>query len=211
VIKLAIPLIQKLIRGVKYVALYQVKWPSGLATMGIFCISLVSYWIMSPYFGDLNVPNIVLADPGYPPSFLLLLKQSILGTFWHGDLSHIMRNYAFTVPCMLIIEKKLGPLSMIMCFLMCGILGGLCQWYMIGGPGIGSSTATFGLIPVAVFLLTEGFARWIIFPVMIVMAIEAAKWWIMDGVGHVAHWGGMAYGVMYVFAIAVNPNTEDID
>jgi len=120
----------------------------------------------------------------------------------HGNLSHIAYNLLLTIPCMLIIEKKMGPIHMAASYIFCAIMGTIIQTHFFPGiVGIGSSTATFGLVPLAVFLLTKGFSRLTIMAALTVICLESARFKSMDGVGHLAHVGGMIAGMLYVFAI----------
>lgn len=193
----------KIIQDIRKALGSQVSCSRGVATLGLFLICLVCYWKMSPYYGVFIVPYQMKIVVDYPPSFLQVIWTSFLGGFWHGDLSHVMRNWAMMIVPLLVIEKKLGPLQLILFYCLCNIFGGLAQFHMTGGLGIGSSCVTFGVLPLALFLMTRGITRALVLPVLIVMSTETAKWWIPDGIGHVGHLGGMMVGIIWMMAISV--------
>ena len=179
-----------------------VEYPSGIVTLTIFCVCLVSYLTMSTRFGQIR----------YPENFQFyncrdywdLIVNFWTAGFYHANLSHIMTNMAVTLPCMLMIEKKAGPFHLIILYSLCSIVGGLFQFHMLGIGGIGSSSATFGLIFPALVLFTgNNWSRFIVLAVLIVAALEAARWILPDGTGHLAHLGGIVIGIIYTLSVFV--------
>lgn len=198
-----------IIQKIKNLIPKEIKLPQGIATLAILAICVTCYFKMSPHYGDLIVPD-QLANDGSVLSFFKVIWLSIIGGFYHANLSHIVRNFAFTLVPMLVVEKKMGPLHLIALYVICSAVGGLFQFHMTGGLGIGSSCVTFGLLPVAVILMTTGIARLAILPILIVMGMEAAQWWIPDGIGHLAHFGGAVAGMLYILSyLTVNKLSKD--
>lgn len=179
----------------------EVEWPVGLASLSIFVICLVSYYFMSPFFGSFQVPTILLTMPEDVSNWMLwVIKMGFLSGFWHGDLSHLMYNMVVTLPCMLVIEKRRGPLEMICLYLVMSVVGSIFLFHMVGGIGIGSSCVTFGLAVAATRMLTKGASRLLLLVPIVVMLIEAAKWWmgiLGDNTAHLGHVGGMVVGFLY--------------
>lgn len=102
---------------------------------------------------------------------------------------------------MLIIEKRLGPLRLVILYMLTSVGATLMQYHMVGGFGAGSSTVLFGLAPVAVLVLVKGWPRLVLLPALTLFAMECAKWWLNDGVGHVAHLVGFMLGLVYYLSI----------
>ena len=195
VVAIVVSIIKAICSKIKKISLIKVKWPEGLATAIFVGISIFCYCVMSPYYGVLHLNHEwALSCSG--------IVWGLMSGFMHGNLSHIAYNLLLTIPCMLIIEKKMGPIHMAASYIFCAIMGTIIQTHFFPGiVGIGSSTATFGLVPLAVFLLTKGFSRLTIMAALTVICLESARFKSMDGVGHLAHVGGMIAGMLYVFAI----------
>lgn len=162
--------------------------PMGVATAILLLINIFAYFVVSPFFGVLNLHFL---------DGTTVFTSVLLGGFLHGSLSHIAGNFCFLIPLMLVVEKKMGPIHLIALYLLCTLGGGFAQYHMLAAGGIGSSTVLFGLAPVAVLLLTKDVSRIVLLPFLVLMALECARWWFMDGVGHVAHIGGGMTGLLY--------------
>lgn len=187
----------------KELFLKPVKWPTGLATLVIFTICLVSYYQMSPFYGSLIYPDVPFNESDPFKWFLNVVRFSFLGGFWHGSLGHFMYNMVVTLPCMLVVEKHRGPITMISLYCLMSVVGGIFMFHMTQGLGIGSSCATFGMAVVATYILTSGLSRLVLLVPLVVICMEAAQWWfgmLGDNVGHLAHVGGMVAGFLYILA-----------
>lgn len=192
------PFVKKLWNKIKPIALRPVRYPEAIVTTVLFLISVASYFILSPYFGTLYLNYNAHLDYN-------IVSWGFLASFMHGSLSHLAYNMFVTLPCMLIIEKKMGPWHCIATYIFCGVLGNIVQTHFLGPDviGIGSSTATFGLVPIALCLMTSGFSRIIIISLLTVLCLESAVWWQPTGVGHLAHVGGMLCGLLYCFMVVL--------
>ena len=185
----------------------------GLATACLFLTCVVSYFAMNPIFGPIQyVPTALIdvineAQAGLL-SWLTVIKMGFLGGFWHANMSHLVGNFTFMLPALLVIEHKMGPLHLIAIYIFSSVFGMIAQYHMVGGLGIGSSCVDSAVWIPAILLMTRGFARLLVLPPLIMMLFEAAKWWLPDGVGHAAHIGGALMGMMYFFCWAKLGNTD---
>ena len=180
------------------------EWPMGLATFVLFGICLTCYYLMSPHYGQFLTPTVMQSVPNDPNNWLLwAVKLGLLGGFCHGSLAHLMYNMTLMLPCMVVIEKYRGPLEMVCLYLLMSVVGYVFLYHMTGSMGIGSSCAGFGMAFVSVFLMTKGISRLVLLAPLIVLAMEAAKWWmgmLGDTTAHLGHLGGMVVGILYCFA-----------
>jgi membrane associated rhomboid family serine protease len=131
--------------------------------------------------------------------------------FVHGGLLHLAGNmlmlFVFGSP----VEHRMGSRAFILYYLYCGVgaavLGLALSTFMPIGPFIGASGAILGVA--LAFAMFWPDAELIAFPIPIPMrartfvgfllALDVVLWWLTpnDGVAHVAHVGGAAFGYLF--------------
>lgn len=123
--------------------------------------------------------------------------------FAHGSLSHLLMNAFGIFLFGFILERQIGPRRFAALFLASGMLGGLSQ--MASSPtgvSLGASGALFGVLGMLAVLRPKMVVYVDFIPVPMILA--AAGWfageWLLigaaDSVGHAAHLGGLALGLL---------------
>lgn len=133
--------------------------------------------------------------------------------FLHGSFTHLFFNMFALWMFGGVIERVWGPQKFLIYYLVCGIGAGLCQevvQFLMGSynPTIGASGAVYGIL--LAFGMTFPEERIFIFPLPIPIK---AKWFVVgyaalelfsafsavnDGVAHMAHIGGMLFGLLLI-------------
>jgi membrane associated rhomboid family serine protease len=141
------------------------------------------------------------------------LWQVFTYQFLHGDIGHILFNMLALWMFGVTLEQTWGTKRFLQYYFVCAVGAGICVIlgeYLLGRPGaatIGASGAIYGLLlafgvlfPEAIMLL------FFVFPVKAkyAVAIYGAIAFLMStsgspsGVSHVAHLGGMIFGLIYL-------------
>lgn len=131
--------------------------------------------------------------------------------FLHGGLFHLAANslamFVFGPP----VERRLGSARFILYYLYCG-LGGAVLSLMLSlvmpiGPFIGASAAALGLA--VAFARFNPDAELVLFPIPVPIKARTLVWLFVglaivgalvgrgDGIAHIAHLGGLVFGLLY--------------
>ncbi|MBN2454229.1 rhomboid family intramembrane serine protease [Candidatus Woesearchaeota archaeon] len=119
--------------------------------------------------------------------------------FAHSNLAHLLSNLFALVLFGLILEGRIGAKRVLWLFLISGILINMFPFYE---RSLGASGAIYGLIG-ALILLRPGMVIWVnwmpmpMFVAGIIWLIQdAIGVFIPDGVGNLAHIGGLGIGII---------------
>ena len=164
----------------------------------IFILELFSSQKIIQYFG--LVPSSITNK--------LYLWQFITYMFLHGNIWHLFFNMFALFIFGNELQKLWGEKKFLTYYFLTGIGAGLCAYVLTDVPTIGASGAIYGL------LLAYGITfpnRWLLFlfflpikakyMVIIFGAIEllSSIQGYSDGIAHIAHLGGMAFGALYLW------------
>ena len=131
--------------------------------------------------------------------------------FVHGGLLHLLANMLMLYVFGTAVESRMGSRPFLLYYLYCGIGAALFSVLLAGlmpvGPFVGASGAILGVA--VAFAMFWPDAELIIFPIpvpikartlviaLVVLDVIGSRLWPGDGIAHIAHVGGAAFG--YVF------------
>ena len=152
--------------------------------------------------------------------------------FLHENIFHIAGNMLFLWIFGAALEGRLGPSRYLGLYLFAGLTGGLLHDLMVGvgrpdQMSLGASGAIMGVLGAYLYVfpfstircayywgwwwrgVTEWQARWVVLMYVGTDALEAFLFRGMDGVGHFAHLGGAAMGLLSAFLLGVPRDGEE--
>ena len=143
--------------------------------------------------------------------YKLALWQFITYMFFHAEIFHLLFNMLALWMFGGVIEEYWGTKKFFIYYFLTGIGGGICYTafsFIVGGdniPTIGASGAIYGLLLAFGFLFPDTIIlMFLFFPmkakygVIIFAAIEFLLSFQNTGVAHIAHLGGMIFGIIYL-------------
>ena len=165
------------------------------ATLLILVINVVLYFVAHPVYTTWNVH----AEEAYAFAAQHPVLWQLIAPFLHANLAHIYRNMAMLIPCLILIERRVGALHTFLFYLVSGFLAGLLCLHMYGPQaiGIGASGVVFAVMALSIIVYCKGIARLLLLPGLVFFMTEIAVWWMPDGIGHVAHFGGYMVGLLW--------------
>jgi membrane associated rhomboid family serine protease len=145
--------------------------------------------------------------------------KGMIGHMWlHGGIFHLFGNLLFLWVAGNAICSKVGNLWYLLIYLICGFASAVTHNIFQGGPAIGASGAIAGVMGMFLVLYPENDVKcawiWLIFLVIIrptIVTFACSSYWLLlawlalevyyaatslDMVGHFAHLGGFAAGVV---------------
>jgi membrane associated rhomboid family serine protease len=145
--------------------------------------------------------------------------KGLIGHMWlHEDIWHLLGNLLFLWVAGNAICSKVGNWSYLLIYLICGFASAVTHNIFQGGPAIGASGAIAGIMGMFLVWYPENEVKcvwiWLIFLVIIrptIVTFACSSYWLLlawlalevyyaatslDMVGHFAHLGGFAAGVV---------------
>ena len=183
-----------------------VRWLIGINTI-IFLFT---------YFFDIFMPGVggfIVGLFGLTPGlavFKFYLWQLVTYLFLHAGIIHILFNMLFLWMFGGPLENIWGTRKFLFYYFVTGIGAGICYIIFafttgLGGTTIGASGAIFGLLlafgylfPDSIILMFFIFPMKMKYAVIIFAAIEFLMSFHISGVAHIAHLGGMIFGLIYL-------------
>ena len=207
---------------------FHLRWSWTATLLVVYAVVFVAEMVTvrfapgSRFFGRLALSKEGL-EHGY-------VWQLVTYQFMHAGLMHLVLNCWMIYTFGRELESLIGPKRFFALLFSSGIIGGVFQvltalaWPgMFGGTVVGASACGFGLVAayamiypereltMLVFFIIPVHLRaktlLIFFAVLAMMGIVFHEY-IMPGVAHAAHLGGMAMGWLYVSAILKQPSLE---
>ena len=208
----------------------RLRWSWTLALIAAYAFVLIAELVTARFFPQNNFFNdyLALSKEGVEQGFVW---QLVTYQFMHAGWLHWLLNswaiYVFGRE----LESMLGGRRFLALVFSSGIVGGVFQvltamvWpALFGGQVVGASACAFGLVAAFAMIFPERELTMLIFfiipvrmraktllifsAVLAVMGIVFHEY-IMPGVAHAAHLGGMAMGWFYVKKILKNPALID--
>jgi membrane associated rhomboid family serine protease len=209
---------------------FRLRWSWTTALLAAYAVVFVAEILASPAPRQLIPGNafcneyFALSKEGIEQGFVW---QLVTYQFMHAGLLHLLLNcwaiYVFGRE----LESLLGGRRYLALMFSSGIIGGVVQvltamvWpELFGGSVVGASACAFGLVAAFAMIFPERELMMLIFfiipvrmkaktllifsAVLAVMGITFHEY-VMPGVAHAAHLGGMAMGWFYVKKILKNP------
>jgi|ERR1035441_9256572 membrane associated rhomboid family serine protease len=216
--------------GQRWRANLRLRWSWTLALIAAYAVVLIAELVAARFFPQSNFFNdyLALSKEGVQKGFAW---QLVTYQFMHAGWLHLLLNcwaiYVFGRE----LELLLGGRRFLALMFSSGIVGGVFQvltamvWpALFGGQVVGASACAFGLVAAFAMIFPERELTMLIFfiipvrmraktllifsAVLAVMGIVFHEY-IMPGVAHAAHLGGMAMGWFYVKKILKNPALID--
>ena len=136
------------------------------------------------------------------------LWQLVTYLFLHGDLGHILINMFMLWMFGAEMERTWGPRLFLRYYFLTGVGAGIVTCFFASqSRTIGASGAIFGvMLAYGMTFPNREILFWFIFPMKakhFVMLLAGIELWVSysyvsDGIGHVAHLGGMLFGYLYL-------------
>jgi rhomboid family protein len=131
--------------------------------------------------------------------------------FVHGGLLHLLANMVMLYVFGTAVESRMGSRPFLLYYLYCGVGAALFSVLLAGlmpvGPFVGASGAILGVA--VAFAMFWPDAELIIFPIpvpikartlviaLVVLDVIGSRLWPGDGIAHIAHVGGAAFGYLF--------------
>ena len=131
--------------------------------------------------------------------------------FVHGGLLHLLANMLMLYVFGTAVESRMGSRPFLLYYLYCGVGAALFSVLLAGlmpvGPFVGASGAILGVA--VAFAMFWPDAELIIFPIpvpikartlviaLVVLDVIGSRLWPGDGIAHIAHVGGAAFGYLF--------------
>jgi membrane associated rhomboid family serine protease len=198
-----------------------------IATICLILINLVVYLATTVYFLEIKEP---VADTwGLKPKNFDFIHMNT-SMFLHGNLFHLLGNMWFLGLFGFAVEGRLKPIKFLILYFAAGYAGDLLDLAVMGAthadmPSIGASGAIMGVLGGALYMFPHGKIDVLYYFGLLWHGIwEAPMWGIAciylgldllegmlfagaDGVGHFAHIGGAAGGVLV--CLIFRPKRDD--
>lgn len=190
-----------------------VKW-----LIGINVIIFLSLYLVVPFISALSTDlgNLIILIVDWlalnPQRFLyrLAIWQPVTYMFLHADIFHILFNMLALWMFGGVLEEYWGKKKFLIYYFLTGTGAGITYviFDLVTGMGnstIGASGAIYGLLlafgvlfPDTIILMFFLFPMKAKYAVMIFAAVEFLSSFQMTGVAHIAHLGGMIFGLVYI-------------
>ena len=131
--------------------------------------------------------------------------------FVHGGLLHLLANMLMLYVFGTAVESRMGSRPFLLYYLYCGVGAALFSVLLAGlmpvGPFVGASGAILGVA--VAFAMYWPDAELIVFPIpvpikartlviaLVVLDVIGSRLWPGDGIAHIAHVGGAAFGYLF--------------
>lgn len=142
--------------------------------------------------------------------------------FLHGGLLHLLANSLGLFIFGPSVEQQLGSSRFLLYYLYCGLGGAVLSLLLSAvmpiGPFIGASGAVLGLA--VAFARFNPDATLVLFPIPVPIKARSLVWIFAalavfgalaggnDGIAHIAHLGGLAFGLLYFAALGLSRERE---
>jgi len=204
-------------------------------TLILIVVNVLIYFLTSIDNSFLRVSEGILGDYAVTHNTLSIWRLTT-AMFLHANLEHIVVNMLVLWIFGAAVEGRLRPLKFLIVYFVAGWTGGLLSDLLLGQvspdtPSLGASGAIMGIAGAYLYMFPFSRIRvFYILPLSFFSRIGLAEWqalWVVafyvgmdilfgivlhsaDGVGHFAHLGGFASGLLAVLLMRVRRDSEYI-